>query len=351
MPDGSPLIIGDTGLGALNTGTQTTSLNRSGGSAAIAFDVNNDAGIGIAAGTNDDSTGIAGASRDGSGVAGWSLRGVGVEGDCDEDVGVFGSSGLGTGVFGLSSERGDVGVYGRTNAPDSAGVLGDTGADSAGVWGYSGSSSWPAVEGYSFSGNGVRGVSVAPAAPSSVGVVGYSTNGIGVVGITGSPGSPSSYGGYFIGGLITSGGPKSAAVPHPDGSHRLLYSMESPESWFEDFGRTKLVRGKAKVKLESAFAAVVRTDDYHVFLTPEGETNGLHVSSRSRLGFEVREQRGGRSNARFSYRVVARRKDIKAPRLPKIVLPSYNVKDLMKSPAAPKVPKPANTAKEVLRKR
>jgi len=32
------------------------------------------------------------------------------------------------------------------------------------------------------------------------------------------------------------GGPKSAAVPHPDGTLRRLYCVESPESWFEDFG-------------------------------------------------------------------------------------------------------------------
>ena len=38
------------------------------------------------------------------------------------------------------------------------------------------------------------------------------------------------------GGLTIVGGIKSAAVPHPDGSHRQLYCMESPENWFEDFG-------------------------------------------------------------------------------------------------------------------
>ena len=30
------------------------------------------------------------------------------------------------------------------------------------------------------------------------------------------------------------GGTKSVVVPFPDGSHRQLYCMESPESWFED---------------------------------------------------------------------------------------------------------------------
>ena len=46
-----------------------------------------------------------------------------------------------------------------------------------------------------------------------------------------------------------------AAVSHPDGSHRLLYSLESPESWFEDFGEARLVDGKAEVRLDPDFAA------------------------------------------------------------------------------------------------
>jgi RNA polymerase sigma factor (sigma-70 family) len=30
---------------------------------------------------------------------------------------------------------------------------------------------------------------------------------------------------------------KAAVVPHPDGGHRQVYCQESPEPWFEDFGR------------------------------------------------------------------------------------------------------------------
>jgi len=40
-------------------------------------------------------------------------------------------------------------------------------------------------------------------------------------------------------------GAKSAAVLFPDGSHRRLYCMESPESWFEDFGTGQLTNGQA----------------------------------------------------------------------------------------------------------
>ena len=61
------------------------------------------------------------------------------------------------------------------------------------------------------------------------------------------------------------GGAKSAAVPHPDGTHRRLYCVESPESWFEDFGKGQLDCGEADVAIDPTFAAVVDLDDYHVF--------------------------------------------------------------------------------------
>jgi hypothetical protein len=116
--------------------------------------------------------------------------------------------------------------------------------------------------------------------------------------------------------------------------------MESPESWFEDFGRAHLVHGHARVVLEATFAAVVHTNDYHVFLSPEGETNGLFVSSRSTTGFEVQEQQRGSSDATFSYRIVAKRKDIEAPRFRKIDLPSFDAKEMERTPKGIDLSKP-----------
>ncbi len=70
------------------------------------------------------------------------------------------------------------------------------------------------------------------------------------------------------------------------------------------------------------FAAVVHTADYHVFLTPKGDSRGLYVSSQSATGFTVHEQQGGTNSLAFSYRVVARRKDVEAVRLAKFSLPA-----------------------------
>jgi hypothetical protein len=111
--------------------------------------------------------------------------------------------------------------------------------------------------------------------------------------------------------------------------------MESPESWFEDFGRGRLSGGRAEVQLDPDFAALVRTDDFHVFLTAEGETAGLYVAERSETGFEVREQRGGAGEVAFSYRVVARRRDADAGRLATFELPEIPPEPEVVSPPEP----------------
>jgi hypothetical protein len=96
--------------------------------------------------------------------------------------------------------------------------------------------------------------------------------------------------------------------------------MESPESWFEDFGEASLVNGKARVDLDPDFALAVVTGRYHVFLTPHGDCNGLFVRHRDDRGFEVREQKDGTGNLTFSYRVIAKRKDIVGERLARFTL-------------------------------
>jgi hypothetical protein len=130
-------------------------------------------------------------------------------------------------------------------------------------------------------------------------------------------------GGVYINGSLTVSGAKSATVPHPDGSLRRLYCVESPESWFEDFGKGTLVAGAACVTLDPDFVSVVENDDYHVFLTPNGNSKGLYVDAQTPGSFEVREQEGGTSSLAFNYRVVARRKDIAGPRFEKVDAPDF----------------------------
>lgn len=157
-------------------------------------------------------------------------------------------------------------------------------------------------------------------------VLGSTDSGIAVEGaVTNIPAPANSFAGAFLGPVQVQGPftvfgpfPKSAAVAHPDGSHRLLYCMESPDCWFEDIGESQLVDGKADVSLDPDFAAIVDTAGYHVFISPYGESKGLYVSHRTHKGFVVQEQHAGKSNIIFSYRVAARRRDIQPERFASI---------------------------------
>ena len=92
----------------------------------------------------------------------------------------------------------------------------------------------------------------------------------------------------------------------------------------EDFGTGTLQRGVATVKIDPAFAETVSNSaDYHVFLTPRGDSRGLYVINATPTSFEVRESGGGTSSLSFDYRVVARRRGYEAQRL-RDVTESFN---------------------------
>lgn len=81
-------------------------------------------------------------------------------------------------------------------------------------------------------------------------------------------------------------GSKSAVVRVDGGSRKVaLYAVEAPENWFEDFGSGQLSNGSARIDLEPTFAQTVNTDlEYHVFLTPRGECEGLYVTNLTPSG-------------------------------------------------------------------
>jgi hypothetical protein len=141
-------------------------------------------------------------------------------------------------------------------------------------------------------------------------------------------------GAVFVQGDFTvTGAKKSSVVPFPDGSRRRLYCMESPESWFEDFGIGNLVNGQAEVQLPPDFASVVNSDSYHVFLTEYEDNNALYVTKRTTAGFGVRAKSAKTASGTFSYRVVAKRKDIAGPRFEEVTIPTEKLQAV--KPEAP----------------
>jgi hypothetical protein len=221
-----------------------------------------------------------------------------VRGESDSGQGVVGVSNSGIGVYGLiarSKNSHAIAMYGLNYSS------------------YTGP--WPGAGGF-----GVYGLSV-----NGHGVVGATqvSGGSAVVGATN--GVAGTYAGVFFGPVVVDGdftvvgGVKSAAVQHPDGSHRRLYCVESPESWFEDFGKGRLENGCATVTLDPDFAAVVDLSDYHVFLTGYDDFD-LRVSEQSSSSFRV-VAKDSMSSGRFSWRIVAKRKDIVGPRFEAVTIP------------------------------
>jgi len=102
---------------------------------------------------------------------------------------------------------------------------------------------------------------------------------------------------------------KSAAFKHPlHNPERMIVfkCVESPKVTVEDWGIAELKNGKAFVGFSEEFVALMSDKtEYAVFLTPEGECNGLYVSKKEFYGFEVKELNNGKSNIRFSWHVKA----------------------------------------------
>jgi hypothetical protein len=244
---------------------------------------------GLSADASSTGEGVLGVAQRGPGVRGHSNRdGDGVVGEGHDGRGVSGSSHNNHAVFGdnfKNKRQGTAGCYGVTM--QNAGVAGVVGLEGIGTNNPSDVNEWAA---------GVYGSSEHHYEKNERGQKVLRHKG---------------FAGFFWGPLVVLGdfiiaGPiKSGAVRHKDGSHRLVYAMESPETWFEDFGEAKLVRGKARVKISPDFKAIVDTKAYYVFLTPHGDSAGLFVTARTSGGFEVREQGGGTSSLSFAYRIVA----------------------------------------------
>jgi hypothetical protein len=355
MADGDDVEIGSNNQAqsttrlVLTLGSPLTTILRCGGagpdwggSTAIAVHglgrtgIRGDGGVGVngrgtlvgvdGVATWPDGIGVRGQSDAQEGVVGFSSSGIGVSGNSKSDAGVLGSSETGIGV------RGSVG-FSPFPLPAKAGVLGES---STGIGVCAHAFQDTAVRARSVSGMAVHAqtdgnFAVFASAPKGFGVYGegpygvsgQSKSGIGVFGRC-----PDGYAGYFEGNVLIKGNLTktgvgcAVAVPFPDKTFRQLCSIESPESWFEDFGEARLVKGKAEVKIDPDFAKTVNLKTrYHVFVTPHStKLSGLAVVSRMPGGFRVEDSGGGTGT--FSYRIVAKRADIRVRRLERVKMPT-----------------------------
>jgi hypothetical protein len=344
LPYSGTLATGSTLIYLINGGTGMALFGNSGSNIGLYGSTSAASGAGMAGvfgyGGNTDNFGVWGSSPNGYGVYGLSQTGVG--------YGVYGTSTGGHAIAGnllAAPGSGYAGVFGYGNGSGTDGVWGTNLGSGTGVFGSANTGN--GVYGSSLSGYGVLGYTTGGAASLS----GISTN-VNIPAFAGGNSAPGGLAAHFDGLVYVNGrlvvvdpSYKSGLLAHPDGSHRLVYCVESPESWIEDFGRGTLVSGKADVKLDPDFAAVVQTGDYHISLTPYDGVGALRAARQTATGFAV-EEIGGTSNGSFSYRVVAKPKtEKKLGRLEKFVPPEVKLPDpasLPRSSAQP-APTPSKT--------
>jgi hypothetical protein len=330
------------------------------GNVNAGFSVSGEQGIFIGNGTE----GVLGETSGNVGVLGVTSVARAVEGD-DNAVGglaIFGdaegSTGTNTGVLGQSfssnatavegasfGTSGGFGVFGFEERSDTAGViasgvrgvhqfgsaLAPTAPYGSGVWGDTGDDNALGMLATADAGNAMAVFNNSTTA-STMFITNFedSTGSAFILDIS------SFFGGFcnfLASGTLSCSGALTTVVP-ADSKKVQVYSVQSPENWFEDFGSGQLARGAVRVRLETTFAQTVNNSaDYHVFLTPKGDCKGLYVTNETAGAFEVREMGGGNSNVAFEYRIVAHRKGYENLRL-------ADATEISKAPAIKKSSRP-----------
>ncbi len=248
-------------------------------------------GYGVSASTSSGTGVYGGTSSGGDGVEGYS------SGLSSQQAGVLGVGNTASGTYGAyniySGVWGDTGTSSTTVSPAWAiGVLGTADDGHAGVF-LNNSSSWATMY-VGNSGTGGTGLFKTLTASTPTGTCGFGGNG----------------------DLTCTGQVKTLASTNGGARKLETYAMQSPENWMEDFGSGTLQSGVAVVNIDPAFEETVsQSADYHVFITPNGDSKGLYVSRKSAGSFEVHESSGGTSSLSFDYRIVAKRRGYEAQRL------------------------------------
>jgi hypothetical protein len=311
---------GSYGIGvyASETGTDGTGVEAFGNGNGVIGDTSGGvletAGVLGIAGSRTGVSGIAGVWGDAQahvGVIGSSTQYDGVQGITANQAGVHGIAGASTTGLGfLGTTPALVGVWGDSTGAGSSfqqiAVLGTANDGDAGEF-WNSSNGQPTLFAYNYgSGGTIQNPSISGPKPLSDGI--FSTLEASTLNGTCGFGSK--------GDMTCTGQLKSLATTG-SGAHTVeTYSMQSPENWMEDFGSGTLQNGIATVSIDAAFAETVSSNlDYHVFITPRGDSKGLYVTNATATSFEVHESGGGTSTLGFDYRIVAKRRGFEAQRM------------------------------------
>jgi hypothetical protein len=198
-------------------------------------------------------------------------------------------------------------VYGQSSG---ASKIGGLFQPISGLWGDTAESESLGVVGTADDGFSLVGINNSPSGSAGIVAEGFDdTNASGLLLDAYSAG----FGGECtvdVNGNLTCTGTITPAVPVDGGARKVaLSSIAATEDWFEDAGSGRLSNGSAEVHLDPTFAQTINSSvEYHVFLTPKGDCEGLYVSNETAGGFEVHELHHGVSMVAFDYRIMAKRK-------------------------------------------
>ncbi|MCB2209090.1 MAG: hypothetical protein KQH67_12430 [Bacteroidetes bacterium] len=329
-------------INGYNAGSGSGVYGRADNSTAFGVRANNDnaTGTGLVASGNDYSasylptgSGIAGAGADGIYGKGRDSDGTGIIGVGNNGSNAYyansGSGGAFTGYHGIISTgrntTNGIGVIGLGNDSTVFHFVpgGNGGAftgEKAGVYGYATNT----TEGTGVVGVGNRNVNYSILTGIGSGGA-FSSDVCGVYGYA-SKSSGTRYGGYFVanggayayvgynnGGTlqkIIGAGAVSTIVKDLNEENVTMYCPEAPEVLFQDYGIGQLTNGKTHITLDPVLVKNIYVDEDHpmkVFVTLEGDCNGIYITNKSASGFDVIELQGGTSNITFSWQIVATR--------------------------------------------
>lgn len=111
---------------------------------------------------------------------------------------------------------------------------------------------------------------------------------------------------------ILGNGTVSTLINDSQGTPRIMFTPESPEIVFQDYGIGRLVNGEIRINLDPVLKNslhIDRNNPLKVFVTLEGDCNGVFITNKSADGFTVKELNNGTSNVSFSWKIVANRAD------------------------------------------
>jgi hypothetical protein len=103
--------------------------------------------------------------------------------------------------------------------------------------------------------------------------------------------------------------PVTELVSNSDGTRTPVYPISSLAPEVYASGKGVLQNGEISLTFSETFLAMADFEDIVVTVSPLGESKGLFIASQSQRGFTIKENSNGKSNVRFSWIAMARRKD------------------------------------------